>query len=101
MFRNDDLLTFVEFIESLEEISPCKRADLLIDKLKDCVFYDKNKFYVFDNESISYVKYINDDDMILSIFTRCISNSIDKLSKYARNRELLKSVDSSSMAIYR
>ncbi len=89
MFKDVDLLTFAEFIQFLEEISPCKRADLLIDKLKDDVFYDKNKFYVFDDESISYVKHIDDDNMILSIFTRYISNSIFNLSEKVRNKELL------------
>jgi hypothetical protein len=43
MFRREDLLNFSELVNFITESGPADRADKVIDKLKNYMFYDKEK----------------------------------------------------------
>ncbi len=74
-FSEFEVFNVNEITEFLDEFSSENRANMLIKKIKDFVFYDNCVLYTYDKSTISYKKHYKDseDDIIITLGVRILT----------------------------
>ncbi len=93
MFSKTDLLTFTEFKKLLDEIAPKNRAMIIINKVKDYIFYNKNILYIYSDKYIAYLKVKgkeNEENLLINHLSSFILESYEEICKDQTHQDILK-----------
>ncbi len=93
-FSEFEVFNVNEITEFLDEFSSENRANMLIKKIKDFVFYDNCVLYTYDKSTISYKKHYKDseDDIIITLGVRFLTQSLHFIKLNKLNYEMLQKV---------